>query len=132
MSDNKLSNKDRMKIPRQPMPGQEPDDRIKNFNEVPFGLIPELAMLEASRCLACPKAKCMEGCPVEVDIPGFIRLVTEGKFSAAARKIKETNALPAICGRVCPQDEQCEKLCVLGKKLQSVGIGNLVRFVSDW
>ncbi len=132
MSDNKLSNKDRMKIPRQPMPGQEPDDRIKNFNEVPFGLIPELAMLEASRCLACPKAKCMEGCPVEVDIPGFIRLVTEGKFSAAARKIKETNALPAICGRVCPQDEQCEKLCVLGKKLQSVGIGNLERFVADW
>jgi len=132
VSDSKLSNKDRMKIPRQPMPGQEPDDRNKNFNEVPFGLIPELAILEASRCLACPKAKCMEGCPVEVDIPGFIKLVTEGKFSAAARKIKETNALPAICGRVCPQDEQCEKLCVLGKKLQSVGIGNLERFVADW
>jgi glutamate synthase (NADPH) small chain len=129
---DKLSNKDRMKIPRQEMPGQTPDERSKNFNEVPHGLSPEIAVMEASRCLDCPKPKCMEGCPVEVDIPGFIRLIMDGKYSAAARKIKETNALPAVCGRVCPQDEQCEKLCVLGKKFRPVGIGNLERFVADW
>lgn len=129
---DKLSSKDRMKIPRQEMPGQTPDERSKNFNEVPHGLPPAIAVMEASRCLDCPKPKCMEGCPVEVDIPGFIRLIMDGKYSAAARKIKETNALPAVCGRVCPQDEQCEKLCVLGKKLRPVAIGNLERFVADW
>lgn len=127
-----LTTKERMAIPRQKMPEQKPDDRVQNFKEVPFGLTPELAMAEAARCLACPKPKCIEGCPVEVDIPSFILLVAEGKFSEAARKIKETNALPAICGRVCPQDEQCEKVCVLTKKLQSVGVGNLERFVADW
>lgn len=127
-----LTNKERMKIPRQGMPGQKPQDRIGNFDEVPFGLTPELAIREAQRCLACPKPKCVTGCPVEVNIPAFIKLVQEGKFSEAARKIKETNALPAICGRVCPQDEQCEAVCVLTKKLQSVGIGNLERFVADW
>lgn len=132
MTEKKLTNKERMKIARQPVPAQTPQDRIKNFNEVPFGLTPETAITEASRCLACPKAGCMEGCPVEVDIPGFIKLVAEGKFSEAARKIKETNALPAICGRVCPQDEQCEKVCVLAKKFQAVGVGNLERFVADW
>ncbi|MDD4052844.1 MAG: FAD-dependent oxidoreductase, partial [candidate division Zixibacteria bacterium] len=132
MADNKLANKDRMKIPRQEMPTQTGDERIGNFNEVPHGLPPEIAVMEASRCLDCPKPKCMEGCPVEVDIPGFIRLIMAGKYSAAARKIKETNALPAVCGRVCPQDEQCEKLCVLGKKFKPVAVGNLERFVADW
>ncbi len=127
-----LTRKERMAIPRQKMTEQKPDDRKKNFNEVPFGLTPELAILEAERCIACPKPKCVQGCPVEVDIPAFIQLVQEGKFSEAARKIKETNALPAICGRVCPQDEQCEAVCVLTKKYQSVGIGNLERFVADW
>jgi glutamate synthase (NADPH/NADH) small chain len=128
----KLTNKERMKIPRQDMPGQEPGKRIENFNEVPYGLTPETAIEEAQRCLACPKPKCIAGCPVEVDIPAFVLLVQEGKFTEAARKIKETNALPAICGRVCPQDEQCEVVCVLTKKHQSVGVGNLERFVADW
>jgi len=130
--DKKITNKERMKIPRQEMPAQKPQDRIRNFNEVPKGLTPEVAMQEAERCLACPKPKCVTGCPVEVDIPAFILLVREGKFSEAARKIKETNALPAICGRVCPQDEQCEVVCVYTKKMKSVGIGNLERFVADW
>jgi len=127
-----LTRKERMQLPRQKMPEQKPEDRVRNFNEVPLGLTPELAIEEANRCIACPKPKCVSGCPVEVDIPGFIKLVQEGHFSAAARKIKETNALPAICGRVCPQDEQCEAVCVLTKKYQSVGIGNLERFVADW
>jgi glutamate synthase (NADPH/NADH) small chain len=128
----KLTNKERLKIPRQKMLEQNPDERVRNFKEVPFGLTPELAMREADRCLACPKPKCVAGCPVEVDIPAFVQLVSEGKFTEAARKIKETNALPAICGRVCPQDEQCEAVCILAKKYQSVGIGNLERFVADW
>ncbi len=135
MGDNdkkKLTNKERMKIPRQQMPEQDPNVRNKNFKEVPFGLTPELAMLEAQRCLACPKPKCMNGCPVEVDIPKFIAQVAEGEFSEAAKTIKKTNALPAICGRVCPQDEQCEQVCVLTKKFQSVAVGNLERFVADW
>jgi glutamate synthase (NADPH/NADH) small chain len=130
--EKKLTNKERMKIPRQGMPAQSPKERIKNFNEVPHGLTPELAIEEAERCLACPKPKCISGCPVEVDIPAFILLVRDGKFTEAARKIKETNALPAICGRVCPQDEQCEVVCVLTKKHESVAVGNLERFVADW
>ncbi len=121
-----------MAIPRQKMPEQDPRERVKNFREVPHGLTPELAMTEARRCIACPKPKCTAGCPVEVDIPAFIALVAEGDFIGAARKIKETNALPAICGRVCPQEEQCEKVCVLTKKYGSVGIGNLERFVADY
>jgi len=128
---NELSRKERMQLPRQKMPEQKPDDRVKNFKEVPLGLTPEMAMAEARRCIACPKPKCVEGCPVEVDIPAFVALVEQGDFVAAARKIKETNALPAICGRVCPQEEQCEQRCVLTKKYNSVGIGNLERFVAD-
>jgi glutamate synthase (NADPH/NADH) small chain len=88
-------------------------------------------MLEASRCLECPKPKCTEGCPVNIDIPAFVSLVQQGKFKEAAMKIKEQNALPAVCGRVCPQEEQCEKLCVVGKKLAPVAIGRLERFVAD-
>ncbi len=129
---NQLSRKERMAIPRQKMPEQDPNERKKNFREVPHGLTPEMAIMEARRCIACPKPKCKEGCPVEVDIPAFIALVEQGKFSEAARKIKENNALPAICGRVCPQEEQCEKVCVLTKKYGSVGIGNLERFVADY
>lgn len=128
----KLTGKERMQIPRQKMPEQKPEERIINFQEVPYGLTPELAMREAERCLMCKKPKCIAGCPVEVDIPAFVALVAEGKFSEAARKIKETNALPAICGRVCPQDEQCEAVCILTKKHESVGVGNLERFVADW
>jgi glutamate synthase (NADPH/NADH) small chain len=127
-----IEKKERMKIPRQKMPEQDPDVRAHNFNEVPSGYTPSLAVLEAQRCLQCKKPTCMNGCPVEVDIPGFIKLVTDGKFSEAARRIKETNALPAVCGRVCPQEEQCEIVCVLAKKFTPVAIGNLERFVADW
>lgn len=122
----------REKIPRQAMPEQEPEVRAHNFNEVPYGYTPELAQLEANRCIQCKKPKCVEGCPVEIDIPGFIALIRDGEFEAAARKIKETNALPAICGRVCPQEEQCEAVCVIGIKDDPVAIGRLERFAADW
>jgi glutamate synthase (NADPH/NADH) small chain len=122
----------KQKTPRQKMPEQQPEVRKRNFDEVPFGYSPDLARLEASRCLQCKKPKCVPGCPVEIDIPGFIQLITEGDFDAAARRIKQTNALPAICGRVCPQEDQCEKLCILGKKDEPVGIGRLERFAADW
>ena len=98
------------------MPEQDPQVRVGNFEEVPLGYTPEQAQAEAARCLQCKKPLCVEGCPVDVDIPGFIQLIAEGKFAEAARKIKETNCLPAVCGRVCPQETQCEALCLLGKK----------------
>ncbi len=120
------------KIPRQPMPEQEPKVRARNFDEVPYGYSPETAMLEASRCLQCKKPKCVEGCPVNVKIPEFIALIAEGDFVAAARKLKETNALPAVCGRVCPQETQCEAKCVVGKKGEPVAIGRLERFAADY
>lgn len=120
------------KIPRQPMPEQAPEDRARNFEEVPYGYTEETAMLEASRCLKCKKPKCIAGCPVNVDIPGFIALVQEGKFIEAAWKLKEQNALPAVCGRVCPQEEQCEIVCVLGVKDEPVAVGRLERFVADY
>ena len=132
MATDKLQKKDRMKIPRCVMPEQDPQERIRNFSEVPIGLPEELAVQEASRCLECPKAPCVAGCPVEVDIPGFITLIMEGDYAAAARKIKETNALPAICGRVCPQEEQCEQVCILSKKFTPVAVGYLERFVADY
>ena len=119
-------------IPRQRMPEQDPQVRIHNFREVPLGYTPELAMREAERCLQCKNPQCVKGCPVEVDIPGFIRLIREGDFLGAARKIKETNNLPAICGRVCPQETQCEKLCVLGRRYEPVAIGRLERFAADY
>jgi glutamate synthase (NADPH/NADH) small chain len=128
----KLSKKERMQIPRVEMPEQKPAERIKNFNEVPRGLTPEMAVREANRCIECNKKPCVDGCPVEVDIPGFIELVVNEEFAAAARKIKETNSLPAICGRVCPQEEQCEQVCILGKKGKPVAIGHLERFVADY
>jgi glutamate synthase (NADPH/NADH) small chain len=130
--DKKITNKERMKIPRQEMPNQAPEVRRSNFKEVPIGLAPEIALIEAERCLNCPKPKCVTGCPVEVDIPGFILLIREKKYSEAAKHIKLTNALPAVCGRVCPQDEQCEIACILAKKHTPVAIGNLERFVADW
>ncbi|MDN3513633.1 MAG: bifunctional dihydroorotate dehydrogenase B NAD binding subunit/NADPH-dependent glutamate synthase [Candidatus Brocadia sp.] len=119
-------------IPRQKMPEQEPKNRIRNFDEVPYGYTPEMARQEALRCLQCKKPLCCAGCPVSIDIPGFIKLIAEGDFLAAARKIKETNALPAVCGRVCPQEDQCEKVCIVGKKFKPVAIGNLERFVADY
>jgi glutamate synthase (NADPH/NADH) small chain len=119
------------KIPRQIMPEQAPDIRAKNFEEVPLGLTPEAAIKEAQRCLQCKNPSCVEGCPVEVDIPGFIKLIAEEKFVASIRKIWEKNALPAVCGRVCPQELQCEGKCIVGKKGDPVAIGNLERFVAD-
>ncbi|MFB3885938.1 MAG: NADPH-dependent glutamate synthase [Thermodesulfobacteriota bacterium] len=120
------------KVPRQKMPEQDAKVRAKNFNEVPFGYTPELAQLESSRCLQCKKPKCIEGCPVEVEIPAFIKLINAGDFTGAARKLKERNSLPAVCGRVCPQEDQCEKLCIVGKKDKPVAIGRMERFAADW
>jgi glutamate synthase (NADPH) small chain len=111
---------------------QEPLVRARNFMEVPLGYTPEEAIEEASRCLNCPKPACRTGCPVSVDIPSFIKLVKDGRFIEAAWKIKEENAMPAVCGRVCPQEIQCESLCILGKKGAPVAIGNLERFVADY
>jgi len=128
----KLSKKERMAIPRQVMPEQDPKERAHNFNEVPFGFPEEIAIREASRCIECKKPKCIEGCPVNIDIPAFVSKVAEGDFRGAIRKIKETNMLPAICGRVCPQESQCEQLCTLGKKFEPVAIGRLERFCADW
>ena len=119
------------KIPRQPMPEQDPQIRKRNFEEVPLGYTKELAVKEAERCLQCKKPSCMEGCPVSVDIPGFIKNIKEGEFAKAVRKIWERNALPAVCGRVCPQEIQCEGKCILGKKGDPVAIGNLEKFVAD-
>jgi glutamate synthase (NADPH/NADH) small chain len=122
----------KVKVPRAKMPEQDPDVRRRNFEEVPLGLTPEMAMTEASRCLQCKHPACVEGCPVSVKIPQFIKLIAENNFSGAARKLWETNALPAVCGRVCPQEEQCEGKCVLGKKGSPVAIGHLERFAADY
>ncbi len=124
--------KKRPRKPRVPMAEQKPDDRVRNFEEVPFGYTPEQAQEEAERCLQCKKPFCLKGCPVNVDIPGFVGLIAEGEYAAAARKIKQTNCLPAVCGRVCPQETQCEELCILGKKGDAVAIGRLERFAADF
>ncbi|MBU2623455.1 MAG: dihydropyrimidine dehydrogenase, partial [Proteobacteria bacterium] len=119
-------------IPRQPMPEQAPEVRRRNFKEVPTGYTPETAMLEAQRCLQCKKPGCVDGCPVQVDIPGFINHIKEGNFTEAARLLWQKNSLPAVCGRVCPQEVQCEGVCIVGKKGQPVAIGNLERFAADY
>lgn len=117
---------------REPMPKQDPKLRIQNFEEVALGYTKEQALREASRCLNCKIPFCMEGCPVGIDIPGFIGLIKEGDFMGAIRCIKNKNSLPAVCGRVCPQEEQCEAKCILGKKKEPVAIGRLERFVADY
>src|SRR5213083_3002672 len=104
------------RIPRQPMPEQSPRRRAQNFEEVPKGYSADAAVIEAGRCLRCKKPLCVEGCPVGIDIPGFVELIAEGQFQEAAAKLKEQTALPAVCGRVCPQESQFEAQCVLGKK----------------
>jgi len=119
-------------IPRQEMPRQAPEVRRANFNEVALGLTMEMAQLEAQRCLQCKKPLCITGCPVEVRIPEFILALSEGNMPEAVRLLKDKNNLPAICGRVCPQETQCEELCVLSKKFEPVAIGRLERFVADW
>lgn len=115
-----------------PMPEQDPNKRNKNFSEVTLGYTEKMAIEEAQRCLQCKHKPCTTGCPVNVKIPEFLHLITERKFKEAYEKIKETNSLPAICGRVCPQENQCEKVCVRGIKGESVAIGRLERFAADW
>lgn len=120
-----------MPLNRHPMPEQPVTERVHNFLEVAVGYDDATAALEASRCLQCKSAPCRSGCPVEVDIPAFIHCIRDGKMGDAARKIKEKNNLPAVCGRVCPQEKQCESHCVLGKKGEAVAIGRLERYVAD-
>jgi glutamate synthase (NADPH/NADH) small chain len=124
--------KERKKIPRQKMPEQDPRRRRHNFEEVPYGFSEEVAVKEAQRCLKCKKPLCITGCPVNIRIPDFIGLIEEGKFIEAAWKLKEQNALPAVTGRVCPQESQCEAKCILGKKGDPVSIGRLERFAADF
>ncbi|MBR4019510.1 MAG: NAD(P)-binding protein, partial [Clostridia bacterium] len=121
-----------MSLKKNPMPSQEPDVRNKNFEEVALGYTPEQAMDEAQRCLNCKHKPCITGCPVMVNIPEFIAEAAKGNFEEAYQIIAETSALPAVCGRVCPQESQCEKYCVRGIKGEPVGIGRLERFVADW
>jgi glutamate synthase (NADPH) small chain len=127
-----IKEKKKLKLERIPMPKQEHWERVKNFDEVALGYPAEAAVEEASRCLNCKKPLCNLGCPVGIDIRSFIQCIMAGDFAAGVKKIKETNALPAICGRVCPQEEQCEKTCVLANKKSPVAIGRLERFLADW
>ena len=127
-----LTIKERRKIPRQAMPAQDAAARRTNFNEVALGFDYELAKQEAERCLQCKNSPCIAGCPVEVRIPEFILALREGDMPKAVRMLKDKNNLPAICGRVCPQETRCEAVCVLGKKGDPVAIGRLERFVADW
>lgn len=117
---------------KTPMREQEPQVRAHNFEEVPYGYSPEEAVEEAKRCLTCKKPGCVQGCPVNINIPGFIGQIALGNFWEAMKIMKQTNTLPAICGRVCPQESQCEGQCVLGKKNEPVAVGNLERFIADW
>ena len=131
----KLKMKDRLAIPMQEMPTQEPAARCENMHEVALGYSEEQALLEASRCLQCPTAPCIKGCPVEINIPKFIKEISERDYDASLATIKETSLLPAICGRVCPQENQCQLYCTVGKSLKDVGrsvsIGRLERYVAD-
>ena len=131
-----MTNAERLKIPPVAMPEQEPAERIHNVREVPLGFTPEMARTEAQRCLHCANQPCVEGCPVGVRIPEFIRAVEAGDEASGIAIIKETNLLPAICGRVCPQEEQCQENCTVGKSHKDIGqavqIGKLERFLADW
>ncbi len=121
-----------MRLTKNEMPAQEPEERAKNFFEVTFGYTAETAMDEAKRCLHCKNKPCVGGCPVRIHIPDFIAKVAEGAFEEAYQIIQQTSSLPAVCGRVCPQETQCEQQCVRGKKGEPVAIGRLERFVADW
>lgn len=129
---NPVPNKERMKLPRQPMPERPPLERNCTFEEVNLGFDPSLAHDEALRCLACAKPTCTKGCPVAVKVKDFVALIVEGDYLGAAAKIREDNVLPAITGRVCPQEDQCEGDCVMAKRVPSVAIGHLERFVADY
>lgn len=136
MTDKKPNPKEKLKIPVQKMPEQDPKERIRNVDEVPYGYDDELAATEADRCLECKTAPCVRGCPVEINIPEFIKAINEGDYRRGINVIKETNILPAVCGRVCPQEEQCQLYCVVGKSHKTtdkaVQIGKLERFLADW
>ncbi|HHW21613.1 MAG TPA: NADPH-dependent glutamate synthase [Clostridiaceae bacterium] len=121
-----------MSLKKVPIPEQDPKVRSKNFDEVALGYTEEMAVEEAKRCLNCKHKPCVSGCPVNVQIPEFISLIADGRFEEAYEKIIETNSLPAVCGRVCPQETQCEEKCVRGIKGEPVGIGRLERFAADW
>lgn len=130
-----LKNKDRMKIPPQEMPNQDPNVRIENMNEVATGYFEHQVRVEAARCLNCKNAPCIEGCPVAIDIPGFVKAAEAGDYDKSVQIIKESSLLPAICGRVCPQETQCQATCTVGKALKdplkSVSIGRIERYVAD-
>ena len=132
LGEPELSNKQRMTIPRQPIPEQDHLARITNFNEVALGYSERTARIEALRCIQCKKPLCINGCPVGIDIPAFIQKIGEGRFKEGVEILKKDNVLPAICGRVCPQEEQCEIVCTLSKKYEPVAIGRLERFLADW
>ncbi len=127
-----MPEKKKLDLNRREMPKQPPEVRRQNFNEVALGYRAETAIEEAVRCLQCKKPLCVSNCPVEIDIPAFIKRIAEGDFAAGAKKLKEKNLLPAVCGRVCPQEEQCEETCVLIKKGGQIAIGRLERFLADW
>jgi glutamate synthase (NADPH/NADH) small chain len=129
MSEEKQSKID---LRRRDMPKQTPEMRRHNFNEVALGYTPTLAVEEARRCLQCKKPRCRTGCPVEISIPDFIGCIVQGDFAAGIRKLKEKNCLPAVCGRVCPQESQCESQCILVNKGGEIAIGRLERFLADW
>jgi len=131
-SANPVSMKERMKIPRQGMPEQAAELRVMNFTEVNLGYSTELARQEALRCLECAKHTCVDYCPVGVKVKDFVKLIVAGDYLGAAAKIREDNVLPAITGRVCPQEDHCEGFCLLHKKVDSLGIGYLERFVADY
>ena len=122
----------KLNLNREPMPRQDPKVRGKNFNEVALGYSLEQAKEEASRCILCPRRSCVEGCPVEIDIPGFIKAISDGDMPEAVKILKDKNSLPGICGRVCPQETQCEATCSLAKKEAPIAIGRLERYVADW
>lgn len=124
--------KKKLVLEKTDMPKQSPHIRRRNFNEVAHGYTRELAVREAQRCLQCKKPLCVDGCPVEINIPGFIRCIANEEFTGAIRVLKEKNCLPAVCGRVCPQEEQCEARCIVGKKGEPVAIGRLERFAAEW
>lgn len=136
IKDKTLSNKERTAIPLQEMPAQDPKVRVRNMEEVAQGYSREQALVESRRCLQCTSAPCVEGCPVQINIPGFIKAIEEENFEKSIGIIKESSLLPSICGRVCPQESQCQEKCTVGKIFKdpnkSVSIGRLERFVADW
>ncbi len=122
----------KLNLNRESMPMQEPEVRAKNFDEVALGYSPEKAKAEASRCIQCPKRPCTGGCPVGIDIPDFIKAIVDDDMAEAVRVLKNKNSLPGVCGRVCPQESQCEAVCTLGKRDAPIAIGRLERYVADW